>query len=200
MGQHKRLAIVLASAMAFLGTEAVRAGVPDRVLTVRVYNNGGLPPAEVVAAAETTAGPLLSSTGIQVFFRFCGMPVPCDGRLGPGDVIVRIIRAPAGVSDRAYGVAHVLPPDDRGWLASVFADRIAAGAERAGLAPRQLLGLVMAHEVGHLLLGEAHSPTGLMSARWHDTVLRRDGAAADAPVWRFTADQASVMQERLNER
>lgn len=200
MGQHRRLAIALASAMALWATVEVRAGIPDRVLTVRVYNSVGLPSADVLAAAETTAGPLLVATGIRVHFRFCGMPVPCDGPLGPSEVMVRIIQAPAGPSVRAYGVAYVLPAEGRGWLASVFAERIAAGAARAGLEPRQLLGLVMAHEVGHLLLGQTHSAAGLMSAHWHETALKRTGATAVAHSWRFTEDQASAMRERLNER
>src|SRR5439155_10444253 len=40
---------------------------------------------------------------------------------------------------------------------------------------RKLLGRVVAHEVGHLLLGTtAHSATGLMRARWNDEEARRD--------------------------
>ena len=42
---------------------------------------------------------------------------------------------------------------NRGWLATVFSDRIDQAAARLGVGADTLLGLVMAHEIGHLLLG-----------------------------------------------
>ena len=45
--------------------------------------------------------------------------------------------------------------------------RIEALAKRGGIDAAKVLGIVMAHEIGHLLLGRgAHSSAGIMSGRW----------------------------------
>jgi hypothetical protein len=49
----------------------------------------------------------------------------------------------------------------------VFYDHIKEAAVEKGLSLPQILGNVIAHELGHLLLGaNSHSMTGLMRARW----------------------------------
>lgn len=65
----------------------------------------------------------------------------------------------------ACGVAYLVRESDRGWLATVFSNRIATVATRTGVDPGTLLGLVTAHEIGHLLLGAGyHGWTGVMQA------------------------------------
>jgi hypothetical protein len=46
----------------------------------------------------------------------------------------------------------------------VFYDRVKAESAQFGDAPGVILGRVLAHELGHLLLGHSHSNTGLMRA------------------------------------
>ena len=54
----------------------------------------------------------------------------------------------------------------------VFYDKINAAAEQTGLGLPQILGAVIAHELGHLLLGaNSHSKIGLMRAHWSREVL-----------------------------
>jgi hypothetical protein len=58
----------------------------------------------------------------------------------------------------------------------------------------ELLGCVVAHELGHLLLGTAsHSPTGLMSAVWQDPELRQ---AMRGNLF-FTGDEGERMRFRF---
>jgi hypothetical protein len=58
----------------------------------------------------------------------------------------------------------------------------------------ELLGCVIAHELGHLLLGTAsHSPTGLMSAVWQDPELQQ----AVRHKLLFTGDEEERMRFRL---
>lgn len=65
-----------------------------------------------------------------------------------------------------FEVLGLVPGADRGGrLAYVFADRIAIAARRNGGFYGRVLGLVIAHEVGHVLLrGRAHAATGIMRA------------------------------------
>src|SRR5207244_8114685 len=118
--------------------------------------------------------------------RLCGRkasaadPVgPCDERLKPLEVVVRVIDAPAfsaTLNPDACGMAYLVRDTDRGWLATVFSDRIGGAAARVGVDAGTLLGLVIAHEVGHLLLGSGyHGWSGVMQADWPDALLSRAG-------------------------
>ncbi len=194
---------------AYLGTVAVvamaaAAGVraDSAALTVRLYNTAGSPASELTAARRAAASILLD-TGLTVTIRHCGRtgipaaPVDtCDTRLTPTEVVVRIIDAPpitTTLHADAYGVAYVVDETDRGWLATVFADRIERAATRTGIDPGTLLGRVMAHEVGHLLLGIGyHAAAGVMRAEWPDALI--SGAGGD---WRFSRVESARMHRRL---
>lgn len=179
----------------------LRAESPLR-LTVRIYNSAGVSPG-VVASAQVTARPILADTGLDVAFRFCGTragddPVdPCDDPLNASEVVVRLIDGPlmsTTVDRNAFGVSYVDRDTDTGWLATVFADRIAPAAARAGIEHGTLMGLVVAHEVGHLLLGQRyHGDSGVMRAEWPDSVL----AAAAPRTWRFSVAETAAIQRRI---
>lgn len=173
-------------------------------LTVRLYNASGAA-GESVHAAHRVAQGILRDTGLDVRFRQCGQaftagtPVDrCDDVLGPSDVVVRIIDAPTfstSLHPEAYGVSYVVHETDRGWLATVFSDRIAHAASRVRMSPGMLLGRVIAHEVGHLLLGRGyHGDAGVMRAEWTDELLSRRGEQ-----WRFSMNEAARMQQYLFE-
>ena len=169
---------------------------PSVTLTIRLYNTSGIPIDEL-ATARDAADSILRGTGIHVTFRHCGQLAggtdSCDESLKPSEVVVRIIDAPtfdATLHPDAYGVAYIVKDTNRGWLATVFSDRIGAAAERVGVEPGTLLGRVMAHEIGHLLLGiDYHGTVGVMRADWPDGSLNRD-----ADDWRFSMVEAERMQ------
>jgi hypothetical protein len=76
-------------------------------------------------------------------------------------------------------------PDEQGggYFAYVFYDRVQELAERRTLG-HALLADVMAHEIGHLLLGSnSHSVSGIMCARWDAEQLRNvaEGRVSFAP-------------------
>ena len=97
----------------------------------------------------------------------------------------------ASLRSDAYGVAYIVRETNRGWLATVFSDRIAEAAVRVDVDAGTLLGRVVAHEVGHLLLGvDYHSDAGLMMAEWPDAALTRAGGA-----WRFSTLEAARMRD-----
>ena len=188
---------VMAVLMAMTPSAGVRAE-SSPALTVRLYNTSGIPAPEL-AAARRTAESILRDAGMDVTFRYCGHRLspqhpldPCDDRLKPSEVVVRMINAPAvhtTLNPDAYGMAYVVQATDRGWLATVFSDRIDEAAARVGVEPGTLLGRVMAHEVGHLLLGASyHGDAGLMRAAWPDALLSRAGED-----WRFSIGEAARM-------
>jgi len=173
------------------------AAAPSAVtLTVRLYNTSAVP-SNQLAAARVSADAILRDTGITVRFRLCGQFAggtdSCDEPLQRSEVVVRIIDAPAfnaTLQPDAYGVTYIVKDTNRGWLASVFSDRIRAAAERVGIDAGTVLGRVMAHEVGHLLLGiDYHGAHGVMRAEWSDDTLNHD-----ADDWRFSMIEAERMQ------
>lgn len=192
-------AIVVLTAL----TTAIRAGAVTHVtLTVRLYNTAHVPVPELVAARETATG-ILADGGLDVRVRHCGSSIspvipadPCAEPLQPTEVVVRVIDAPAfntALNPDTYGVTYVVEERNRGWLATVFADRIDHAAARGGVPAGTLLGRVMAHEIGHLLLGSGyHGRAGLMRAEWPDAALGHGG-----DQWRFSIAEAARMQHVL---
>jgi hypothetical protein len=89
-------------------------------------------------------------------------------------------------------------PDEKGagYFAYVFYDRIQELAQRRRLG-YALLADVMAHEIGHLLLGStSHSASGIMCAHWSYEELRNvaEGAMSFIPA------QSRIMRDRLRAR
>jgi hypothetical protein len=186
------LARVLMAALLVTIGGGVAAESPA-TLIVRLYNTVAIPPDEF-AAARNTADAILRDTGLDVMFRQCGSATDsCDEPLARSEVVVRIINAPpfnATLEPDAFGLTYIVKSTNRGWLATVFADRIGGAATRVGVEPGTLLGRVMAHEIGHLLLGvDYHGSAGVMRAAWPDGALNRD-----ANDWRFSMIEA----ERLH--
>jgi len=83
-----------------------------------------------------------------------------------------------------------------GRLAYAFYDRIGAAAQQYRTDVSKLLGYVMAHELGHILLAEgSHSPTGIMSARWGHFKL---DLVAETFL-RFTKEQAESIRKSVGD-
>jgi len=98
------------------------------------------------------------------------------------------------VRDRV-DVLGISPLDESGvgFYGYVFYDRIQQLAEKRKLA-RTLLGHVLAHEIGHLLMrSTSHSISGIMSGRWTGDELRRISEG----TMPFTALESNVMRDRL---
>jgi len=169
-------------------------------LIVRLYNTVQLPLRDLRAARDE-ADQILRGAGVEAIFRTCGRAAagggvidPCDETLKSSEVVVRIIDAPAfnaTLDAEAYGVTYIVNDVNRGWLATVFADRVRDAAERVDVDPGILVGRVMAHEIGHLLLGrDYHGPLGVMQAQWTDALLTRPG-----DEWRFTMPEAARIRQ-----
>src|SRR5262249_34333297 len=86
-----------------------------------------------------------------------------------------------------------------GWgvIGSVYYHRAVELARRNLAAQAAILGCIMAHEIGHLLLSEpGHSRDGIMRANWGDEDLKR---IAEGRMW-FAPEQGARMAEKIGER
>jgi hypothetical protein len=122
---------------------------------------------------------------------------PCQQPLEPTDIVLRVLsdHARNGVQDCAFGFA-VLPV-----LASAYYEHAVSLARNDGAEFEVpiILGCVMAHEIGHLLLGSnSHSDTGIMQGQWERKQVRQ----LMKGDLHFTAQQSKLMraegQTRVN--
>jgi hypothetical protein len=97
----------------------------------------------------------------------------------------------------SFGFA--LYPEDGSFatVANVFAHDAEQLANRRGVRQGVILGHLMAHELGHLLLGTgSHSSSGIMHVPWH---LKELEIIAQGRMW-FTPAEAGRMQMNVRVR
>jgi len=146
--------------------ELLTAGQPIRVA---VCNTGGVSEAELSSAkAETEA--IYRNVGVAIVwggcdsFRGAWFPAPAPTfliRLQNEQPAPRVGPASLDVMGQAFVEAC-----DGGNTAEAYLPAIRASAELYHADQGVLLGFVLAHELGHLLLGPGHTPDGLMQAVW----------------------------------
>ena len=178
------------------------AGMEMRI-TVRVQDYAQVPRA-TLAGAKQEATRILNEAGIGMAWFDCGGAAEnstadpeCAKPFAPTDLLLRILpRSMAErvlLTDSTFGFALQSTDDRLGFAASVFEHRVRELSEELGDSPATILGLVMAHEIGHLLLKTtAHSPTGIMRARLNREDLLR-------PLC-FTLEQQNLLRDDVRER
>ncbi|MBZ5548782.1 MAG: hypothetical protein LAO22_12640 [Acidobacteriia bacterium] len=129
-------------------------------LTVIVYNDAGVPE-RVVKQAMGIAERIYRKVGIEIACR------EHDDSDAEGTAFfVRIVPNSFNLPREDFGVAFV-GSDGLGVQADVFYSGIRQVAQSSSLDAAEILGHVIAHEVGHLLLGSnSHSALGIMQAHW----------------------------------
>jgi hypothetical protein len=129
-----------------------------------------------------------------------GVDLQLEGEMGaaaPRTVSVIILDAHRAdqkdLSSHALGAAPGTPTG-RGSIAYILYDRVESAARRHGRVTGELLGLVIAHEIGHLLLPyNAHTPNSIMQGDWNEAFMLA------APAVTFSPDQASLIRAGLSE-
>jgi hypothetical protein len=172
-------------------------------LVLSVFNNASVP-AEILAQGELRAAYILSQAGIQVEWLNCpvkGLPVPdqferpslCSSIAYPSHLSVRILYMGKSVRGDIFGEAFTNSTGKGTHINLYYAHLAESGACRV-LSEGALLGYVIAHEVGHLLLGtDSHFREGIMQGHWEKMQLR-DAARGNL---QFTPQQAASMRECL---
>jgi hypothetical protein len=140
-------------------------------LTVSIFNDAGVP-ASVLRQAEMRARSVLMDAGVSLTWLDCGVPGRRRTELGcqviafPTHFSVRLVAGRKGVSDDTFGQSY-LNERGEGNYATVYVTPLSSARALSMIQEGDLLGYVVAHELGHLLLGkESHSAAGLMRARW----------------------------------
>jgi hypothetical protein len=178
-----------------LGGAAYAAVTMERIC-VRVYDSAKTA-LEDRDRALKQAGEILEDADLSVDWRDCsprvfGMHPACSAPPSPGEIVVRLVRHPATAGSRALGEALVNAAGGPGVLATVFVDRIEAIAAIAKTDLVSFVGRVIAHEIGHLLLGtSSHSEKGLMREVWSVKDLARNRTED----WRFSRPDLDRMRQ-----
>jgi hypothetical protein len=177
-----------------------------RALTVRTYNNFGVAP-EDLQVARTEADAILRDAGIEIVWLDCwfrrsepanASPV-CRQPLQPTDIVLRFQAGNASPSDKlvSMGFSLIGNGSERPYLSTVFPDVVQSVARGAAVDARRVLGLAIAHEIGHLMLNtNSHADAGLMRAGWSRNELRRN-VQAD---WRFLENENAVIRAAVAAR
>jgi hypothetical protein len=84
----------------------------------------------------------------------------------------------------------------RGCLATIFYPRVEDVASEVHDPMTRILGHVIAHELGHLLLGPAHSSSGIMQGTWSHEALR----FMDRNPLLFTSSQSGQLRADVARR
>jgi hypothetical protein len=168
-------------------------------VVVRVYDASGMM-AGTNRQALDQARKALDAASIDVIWRLCPASPSCNAPLAPGELAIRIVRAPVPQhysGTLALGDATIDTRAGAGVLATVYVDRIEWLAHETGTDSRALLGRAIAHELGHLLLASTtHGPVGLMRAHWSQEEVRR-GQPRD---WSFAPTELAAMRRRAETR
>jgi hypothetical protein len=189
---------LLAASPGFSQTPAT--GPAREEITISVYDYARVS-TELLAAAEEDARGVFRQAGVETVWATC---LPKLEKTQPNDcytadtthlmlkILPRAISAQARDRSDVLGAALV---DGKGvgYYAYVFYDSVQRVAEERKLG-HAVLGDVLAHEIGHLLLGSnSHSLSGIMSAHWSGEDLRRISEAAML----FTPNQGRMLRDRL---
>jgi hypothetical protein len=171
------LSLILVVGVCGVPRTSAAAGTDDtRLITVRIHNYAQVE-SSVLVKAERTTDDIFHEAGLQVVWLDCWTrqipakePV-CQIPIGPTDLILNLL--PQSMSRRSHvtvgalGVALEDSETGSGFEAWIFCDLVKDTAIHGQLTQSVLLGTVIAHELGHLLLStNSHSAFGPMRANW----------------------------------
>jgi len=162
----------------FFGLLVISVGTPlvaqtvseEPVLSILVYNYSAATPT-FLGQAEKETQRIFSRVGVSISWTDCPIQQvlleksDCYEEPAPGQIRLRILKQPLNdyFQDSIFGFA----------VAPVFASVYYGSALRLAVLDKDeyalsaIMGCLMAHEVGHLLLGEnRHSASGIMKAQW----------------------------------
>ncbi len=192
MHSAKARLIQISSLGLLLGARALFGQAP--VLTVRFYNHAAIPAADL-EAAEREAANIFALAGVDILWVDCGISPRkrkmCDRVAGRKGSALKLIpeSMAAGLPRPAEQFAIAVPS-----MIFVFCQRVQDAVAKAGFSEGRLLGDILAHELGHEVLGEAsHSASGIMKPRLGPG----DVALAERGLLRFSDAQARQLRAAL---
>ena len=176
-------------------------------ITVRLYDFADTP-AHEVARAQQEAASIFARSGIGIDWLVCtldetGTPADpaCHKARGPAVLNLRLVPTEMeprnGLPGGIFGFSLMSTGRDFSSTAVIYLGRVSAIADGRKYRRGVALGAMIAHELGHLLLGVgSHSKLGLMSLPWGPELL----TAADQGRLEFTKREARQLREAVEER
>ena len=177
----------------------VSAAQSTRILAM--VRNSAAVPDQTLSNAQKQAGKILGYTGVEVEWIDCQLSTNasvCTGTAEADRLELTIVTEdnPQMFGEDVLG-RSVVGGSNKGVYARVFYAHIQVKAEQEGVSPATVLGLAVAHEFGHLLLGpNAHSAQGIMRANWGHSDMQR-GVQGQL---RFTDQQAPLIRAGVQSR
>ena len=166
-------------------------------LTVSIFNDAAIPQLVLLEAKER-ATLTMRQSGIHLQWLDCGSPGArisnsgCNSMVFPQHFSVRLVSQARPPKADVFGQCFQDEAGEGNYVV-VYYPELAASPAAHALRSGDLLGLVISHELGHLLLGkDSHSRSGLMAAVWQESELRQ---AARGNLF-FSSEQADRMSER----
>jgi hypothetical protein len=130
-----------------------------QTIVLHVVNYAHVSRPSDLAAAETEATHIYERSGVRITWVDGEVMSTIDDRALHLTIVILARNASASVADDTIGIAPLLT------RAYLYHDRVAAFARQHTESVGVVLGRVMAHEIGHLLLpGQGHSKDGIMQA------------------------------------
>lgn len=189
----------LAAAMLFMiGREVLAQDAADATVRVAIHDSAEVPH-DVLEAARSFAASVFTKAGVGVDWAPVNAAAGCRPD-GQSRFCIQVLVRPRNQRStpglrRVMGVA--LAADERRAVLSIYFGAVTDVARRYGSSSGHVLGLALAHEMGHVLLPPpSHSSTGIMQAAWEGDDIRH-ALAGDAA---FTDVQAHAMRARLGRR
>lgn len=183
--QWRRFAVVVAvlGLVGYTDVLAGERGLFEPTVTVRLVNRAGLDQ-HVLRAAKTRASEVFSAAGVEIAW-FDGLSIDPPAVVMTYTMII-MTRMPSNVSNDVGVMGQAVPSAGRAYI---YYDRVQQRAMVVnGVA--NMLGDVIAHELGHLLLPLGHSSRGIMRPRF-DQAMR--------PLQTFTESEATAIKQRLHD-
>jgi len=189
-----------------VASELPPAQINHALKIVLCVHNYAKVPRKTLASALQEAQHIFEKANVETDWLVCPIAASpekpnsaCDDEKPSGLLVIDVSVLPESMADRLDAhdedVGFALSTSGGGGFeAGVFYDRVKKLAESRIVDCQLLLAVVMAHEIGHLLLGrESHSPSGIMRATWD----REEMALAGQGYLLFTPGQAEQLRRAL---
>ena len=182
MANRTRNAVGMAAATLIMATGSAAAAQDRVTVSVRLYNYTAATTSELTFVQEQAAR-VFQAAGVDIRWQHDGT-APVSLVILPRDMTEKKA-AEEGIPNAVLGRAAAATG-----RAYAFYDRVVTIAMRRRVNARELLATIVAHELGHVLLGESsHSREGIMRADLEPTRTAGKG---------FTNAQAAAIRARLN--
>jgi len=176
---------------------------------IRTYTYAQVSPTQL-AQAKAVAARILDRAGIHTVWVDCRLATEaaqgnpkCDQTSGPPiayfniSLVDRFPPEAKITGARTLGFAILPEQGAFGDLVYISLPNIEKYRDEQRAPLDLVLGLVLAHEIGHLLIGlNEHAPTGIMRAYWEEADLQR----AQWGEIQFTAEQGELLRARAQAR